>query len=255
MNLSNPLRSDKLEQLAREDPRQIIESMFFIVDKSGKRVPFVFNDVQNKFYDGRSARDDILKARKEGMSSMVLALLTVKFLFVPNSVSACVSHLDRDTKRLFGKVRYYIDNMPFKVPLSKETGEILRIDDQNSDFIIGTAGSKTFGRGDTIHFLHLSEFAFYPSWEMVTGLTNAVPDDLENTWIVKETTANGYGNPHHIAWQEEKNGQSVYKPHFFAWFDHEDYVMDAGDDFEPTQEERTLKTAYGLTNNQLAWRR
>jgi hypothetical protein len=77
--------------------------MFMIVDKSGKKVPFILNPVQRKFYNERTARDDILKARKEGMSSLVLGLFTVKFLFIPDIVCACVSHLDRDTKRLFDK--------------------------------------------------------------------------------------------------------------------------------------------------------
>lgn len=255
MSSTNPLDSRLMQELARNDPAQIIEAFFSIVDKSGQKVPFRLNSVQRKFYQNMSARDDILKARKEGFSSLVLALLTVKFLFVPNIVCACVSHTDKDTSRLFSKVKYFIETLPFPVALSKETGDMLQIAKQNSTFLIGTAGSKTFARGDTIHYLHMSEFAFYPSWDMVTGVTNSVPDDLKNTWVVKETTANGYGNPHHIAWQEEKRGQSVYKPHFFSWFDHPDYTMTAGSDFVPTKDEELLKSTYMLTNDQLAWRR
>lgn len=247
------LKDKKMERLAIEDPREIVESMFFIVDKSGKKVPFIFNDIQNRFYEERSLRDDVLKARKEGLSSVILAILTVRFLFVPNIVCACVSHTEEDTKRLFSKVKYYIDNLPFKVHLSRESAGHFRLEEQNSDFIIGTAGSKTFARGDTIHQLHLSEFAFYPSWEMVTGVINAVPDG-ENTWIVKETTANGYGNPHHQAWEQEKRGESSFKPHFFGWHDHEEYVRDATG-FIPDPQEIALKVAYGLSNEQLAWRR
>jgi len=247
------LKNKKMEEQAIRDPREIIESMFFIVDKSGKKVPFLFNDIQNRFYDERSLRDDVLKARKEGLSSVILAVLTARFLFVPNIVCACVSHTEEDTKRLFSKVKYYIDSLPFKVTLSKESAGHLRLDSQNSDFIIGTAGSKTFARGDTIHQLHLSEFAFYPSWEMVTGVINAVPDG-DNTWIVKETTANGYGNPHHQAWEQEKRGESSFKPHFFGWHDHGEYVRDATG-FVADPQESVLKVAYDLTPEQLAWRR
>lgn len=246
------LKNPKMEELAIQDPAQIIESMFFIVNKAGKKVPFELNNIQRIFYENRSLRDDILKARKEGMSSIILAILTARFLFVPNIVCACVSHTEEDTKRLFSKVKYYIDNLPFKVDLNKESAGHFRIDSQNSDFIIGTAGSKTFARGDTIHQLHLSEFAFYPSWEMVTGVINAVPDG-SNTWVVKETTANGYGNPHHQAWEQEKRGESTFKPHFFGWHDHDEYVRDAKD-FIPTGHEADLKVAYDLSNEQLAWR-
>jgi hypothetical protein len=252
--MSSELKNKKLENLARNNPKEIIESMFYIVDKGGKRVPFIFNVPQNIYYEKMTARDDILKARKEGFSSMILAILTCKFLFVPNSVSACVSHLEEDTKRLFDKVRYYIDNLPFEVELEQASVSRLRIKEMNSDFFIGTAGSKTFGRGDTIHNLHLSEFAHYPNWDMITGLLNAVPDDLDNTWVVKETTANGYGTPHHVAWLSEKKGESVFAPLFFSWADHPEYQMEIKEDTKFSNEERKLQEAYGLTDEQLLWR-
>lgn len=248
------LKDPKLERLARKDPKQIIEKMFFIVDKAGRRVPFIFNEPQNLYYEQMSPRDDILKARKEGFSSMILAILTCKFLFIPNSVSACVSHREEDTKRLFDKVKYYIENLPFEVEFEQASASRLRIKEMNSDFFIGTAGSKTFGRGDTIHNLHLSEYAHYQNWDMVTGLLNAVPDDLENTWIVKETTANGYGTPHHIAWIDEKKGASTFKPLFFSWADNPEYQMKIIDGVKFSKEERELQEAYNLTDEQLYWR-
>jgi len=248
------LKDSKLERLARKDPRQIIEKMFFIVDKSGRRVPFMFNEPQSLYYEQMTARDDILKARKEGFSSMILAILTCKFLFVPNSVNACVSHREEDTKRLFDKVKYYIDNLPFEVELEQASASRLRIKEMNSDFFIGTAGSKTFGRGDTIHNLHLSEFAHYPNWDMITGLLNAVPDDLDNTWVVKETTANGYGTPHHIAWIDEKKGNSTFKPIFFSWADNPEYQMKINEDVVFSKDERELQENYNLTDEQLYWR-
>jgi hypothetical protein len=246
------LLSPKMEKIALNDPRQIVESMFSIVNKQGKRVPFIFNGIQKDFYNSRSLRDDVLKARKEGMSSLILGILTARFLFVPNIVCACVSHQEKDTQRLFSKVKYFIDSLPFKVTLSRDSAGHLRIEETNSDFFVGTAGSKTFARGDTIHQLHLSEFAFYPSWEMVTGVINAVPDG-DRTWVVKETTANGYGNPHHQAWQQEMAGESTFKPHFYGWHQHEEYVMDASD-WEMTPDEQNLKLAYDLSDEQLAWR-
>lgn len=246
------LKNKKMEKLALNDPREIIESMFRIVNKQGKEVPFIFNNIQDKFYNNRTIRDDILKARKEGMSSLILAILAVRFMFVPNIVCACVSHTDEDTKRLFAKVKYYLDHLPFEIELDRSSATHLRIASQNSDFLVGTAGSKTFARGDTIHQLHLSEFAFYPSWDMVTGVINAVPDG-DFTWVVKETTANGYGNPHHQAWQQEKQGESIFKPHFFGWHDHEEYIRDASN-FTPTKHEADLKLTHDLSDEQLAWR-
>ena len=48
--MSDMLHDPKLEDLARRDPRKIIESMFFIVNKAGKKVPFLFNAPQNLEY-------------------------------------------------------------------------------------------------------------------------------------------------------------------------------------------------------------
>lgn len=250
MNLHDP----QLERLARSDPKQIIESFFFIVNKSGFKVPFILNEPQKLYYNERSSRDDILKARKEGFSSLILACFTAKFLFVPNSVSMCVSHRDEDTKKLLRKVYYYIDNLPFKVTLEKASSNLLRIKEMNTEFAIATAGSKTAGRGDTVHNLHLSEYAFYPSYEMVTGMTNAVPDDPLNTWVVKETTANGYGNAHHQAWMDEIRGDSTFKPHFFGWHKTPEYTMTLIDGVKFDDKERQLQESYNLTDEQLYWR-
>ena len=71
-------------RLALMDPRYIIESGFWVVNKDKDIVPFVFRTLQNEFYEERSSHDDILKASQLGFSSMILAILTVKFLLVPN---------------------------------------------------------------------------------------------------------------------------------------------------------------------------
>jgi hypothetical protein len=246
---------DGIVDIAINDPKRLIEKWFWIVDKKGRRVPFVFNEMQDEFYYGHTSRDDILKARKEGFSSLILAIWTIKFLFVPNVWCVCISHEDEATRRLFSKVEYFIDNLPFKVPLTGRSQKSLKFKDRNSEFYIGTAGSRAFGRGDTINYLHMSEVAFWnPKTDVTTGLLNAVPDDLETTWIVKESTANGYGTRHQIAWEAEKRGESTFKPHFFGWNKDRGHVKPA-EGITFTDDELRLAAQYDLSNEQLAWRR
>ena len=62
-----------------------IEKNFQIINKQGKIQPFILNNVQDRYYVGLAShygknvegvRDIILKARKEGISSIVLAMLS-----------------------------------------------------------------------------------------------------------------------------------------------------------------------------------
>ena len=101
------------------DKRLFIEGEFTIIDKESKEVPFKLNAVQEKYYNllvseyGKSldgTREIILKARQEGFSSLILALFTVDFITVSNSVSICISHNRADTEKLFRKVHHYIES-------------------------------------------------------------------------------------------------------------------------------------------------
>lgn len=248
-------------EIAKNDPRQIIEKFFHIVDKRGENVPFILNPAQDLYYKNMTARDDILKARKEGFSSLILAILTVKFLFLKNINCVCISHEEDSTQRLLKRVIYYVDNMEFngekiEVDISDRSRKRLKYARNNTTLYIGTAGAKAFGRGDDIHFLHASEVAFWDNASTtLTGLLNAVPDDLERTYIVKESTANGFGTFHHVEWEQENIGRSVFKPHFFGWHLDPTNQKKLDGDFVKNDEDLTLQVKYDLSDEQLYWRR
>lgn len=270
---------DDTRKIAADDPKQIIENFFRIVDKSGRVVPFMLNEAQAMYYDKMTARDDILKARKEGFSSLILAIFTVKFLFLENVNCVCISHEADSTARLFDKVEFYVNNLfskngeKIEVNLTDKSRKrmVLKYNKKSKDgneytvtntFYVGTAGAKAFGRGDTIHYLHGSEIAFWDdASRILTGLLNAVPDDLTNTQVVKESTANGSGTQHHTEWKNEKMGASVFTPHFFGWFLDPTNKMPTPKGFTRTPEEDAIAAkvfvndGVKLTNQQLYWRR
>ncbi len=254
---------EDLLQRALADPRDIIETSFYVVNKDKETVPFIFNNLQNEFYEGRTTRDDILKASQIGFSTMILGILSVKFLLVPNSWSVCISHEDEATKRLFSKVEFFLEHLPddLKQFLSLKTDSAHNLVNEitNSRFYIGTAGARAFGRGDTVHYAHLSEVSRWKdSGRVATNILRAVPLNDPNTWIVKETTANGQGNWHHIEWQRAKDGKTEFKPFFAPWFKHEEYII-PGATIEAkniSEEERHLMRRYPEINEErLAWRR
>lgn len=252
----------QLLQWARTDPKKIIELFFWVEDRdSAEVIPFRFNDVQNYFYKNVwqssgaevSRRIDILKARQQGFSSLVLALYTVDFLFIPNIWCVCVSHEGEATKRLFRKVHNYIRRLPWEVKLDTSSVNMIVNKENGAVFYIGTAGSRSFGQGDTIHRLHLSELSRYPDPEkFIKNITPAIP--LSGT-IIKECTANGMGNYHHREWVREKAGTGAYKPFFCPWFWTKDYRMVLPGSVSWSSTEKEIMDQYRLIPEQMYWRR
>ena len=239
-----------------------IEKLFHIVDNDRESVPFVLNAPQKRMMKELSGsnRDIILKARKEGISSMILAMFAIDFLTIENIRCVIISHEDKATQRLFDRVRYYLESMkktwpgelPFKLKYNTKTELVNTV--KNSTFYIGTAGARAFGRGDDIHNLHISELAFYPDQEnIMLGLTNAV---TASGRIIIETTANGLGDYFYKMFVKAREGSSPYRFHFIPWFELTDYVMPVLSDFAPLiNEEQQLINRYHLSREQIAWRR
>jgi hypothetical protein len=136
-----------------------------------------------------------------------------------------------------------------------------------------TAGSGSGGRGYTPSLIHCSEVAHWEDPEFKIGLMEALPT-LPETIAIFESTANGF-NDFHAMWQNAVSGQEdpelggYYVPLFFGWQDNpanrREFVSDAARErFERTlgdpdgggdEEEVELAEAFGLSLEQLFWRR
>lgn len=239
--------------------QKAIERMFYIINKDMESAPFVLNPPQLQILKEMGHMDMILKARQEGISSLVLAMFAVDFLTVENIRCVVISHEDKSTQRLFDRVRYFLESMkktwpgelPYKLKYNSRH-ELVNVE-KNSYFYIGTAGAKAFGRGDTINNLHVSELALWPDQERtMIGLIQAVPKDGR---IVIESTANGIGDYFYKLWVRSREGDSAFKVHFLPWFALPDYVMPANNMQELTEEEQNLINRYRLSREQIAWRR
>ena len=64
--------------------KEIIEENFTIINKDKVEVPFILNPPQVHFLQNLTDRNVILKARKMGFSSVLLAVGTVKFILGKN---------------------------------------------------------------------------------------------------------------------------------------------------------------------------
>jgi hypothetical protein len=203
--------------------KAFIEDNLSIVGKDGKEKPFTLNDAQADFVKSISGRDIILKARQLGFSSLILAIATTKFLLSQNERIVCISHETDATQRLLDRVKYYIST--FERNLTKQLGQVMKIpmkynsrnemfyEGKNNSFFIGTSGAKDFGRGDTITFLHLSEYAFYddPQSLMLGALQAVTPKGL----AFIETTANGF-NYFKDLWERSERKETGFEGHFYG---------------------------------------
>jgi hypothetical protein len=143
--------------------------------------------------------------------------------------------------------------LPFD--LERSSTHELKNKTMNSYYYIGTAGARAFGHGETINDLHVSELSRWPEQEkMMIGLMQAVPKDGR---IIIETTANGYGDFFNNLWTKNKDHPDPFVCHFLPWFKLPEYVLPTGGITaqELLEDEKNLVNQYGLSLEQIAWRR
>ena len=259
----------KIREICNDFERYCLNNLK-IKTESGDIVPLQFNKIQKTIIahvmddlaNGRPIRYIILKARKEGVSTLVEALIYWWTATHKNIKSKIVAH-DQDTaEELYSMFRRYYDNsnVIFKPQTKYNTRTDLTFDNDEgtglkSSIDVASAKNTGTGRGQTIQWLHGSEISKWADGsELMAGLMQAVPK-IPNTAIFLESTANGIGDFFHKTWQAAKAGNSVFRPLFFSWLDREDYSLPVTEFFTPTKEEQEIIVRYGATLGQILWRR
>ena len=223
--------------------RFIEENMRIDEPKQGKLVPFVFNKVQKMYYEelvrdydietkglNIPIREKILKARREGFSSLILALFAADDMYQNNPTETCVISYKDDATKVFAKrYKLYIESAYYKLWEITNPKDIWETDNGNelvlkrngARFFCGTASARVAGRGGVLQKLLFSESAHYPDTdkmaakEIIEGTMRQI--DINSGWIFSESTANGYGNHYELMWKLAKEGSSRFKPRFYGW--------------------------------------
>ena len=261
--------------------KDYIENCLKIKTKSGTVVPFRLNGAQRKLYAvakkqqdaGKPVRLIILKARQLGFSTLTEGLIFHACATRKNTNALIVAHREDATANLFRMSKLFYDELPAPVkPMMRssnaqelvfENPSKLRSEREarpglRSRIRCATAGGRGIGRSDTLQCVHLSEYAFWPDGadgkaSTLAGILQAVPS-LPGTMVVIESTANGFED-FKERWDAAVAGENDFEPVFFAWFENPDYSMPVVPGTEWTPEERDLRDAYHLTDEQLQWRR
>lgn len=220
--------------------------------------------VLEKLDSGEPIRFIILKARQQGVSTIVEALIYWWTTTHKGQQSKIIAHNTDTSEYLYSMFRTFYDNSlaVFQPTTKYNTRNDLTFDNESdskkglkSQIDTATAENSGTGRGQTVQWLHASEVALWPKGqEIVAGLMQAVPL-MSNTAIYLESTANGIGDYFHTTWQAAKRGESIFEPLFFPWNIHEEYFITPPRHFRLNIEEKKLKKQHNLNNGQIYWRR
>jgi predicted DNA-binding protein len=244
-----------------------------IKDKNEEIIPFVFNVPQSKVYEvierlvalGKPIRLIILKARQEGISTLIEGFLFYRTTTRFNIKALIVGHTAKASTNLFEMTKRYYDYLPepLKPSVKLNNEKKLSFDKLGSEINVETAeGRGDIGRSGTASILHLTELAF---WADAKASLNAVLQSVSktnpNSIVVMESTANGVGGEFYDAWQDAKDGKSDYIPIFLAWFDLPEYTLmfDSPDmrtlfRNSMSPDEIKIMQRFNLTLEQMHWR-
>lgn len=233
--------------------------------KQGSVEPFIINKAQQHIHEqitrqkGETGkiRAIILKGRQQGCSTLIGARFYHIVTHYSGMQAFILTHALDATQNLYKMAQRYYENTPdlVKAHVSTSNAKELIFGLLDSGYKLGTAENKAVGRSATIQLLHGSEVAFWANAaEHAKGIMQAVPD-APGTEIFLESTANGIGNFFHQQWQMAEAGLSDFIAIFVPWFWQPEYSKECQDDFELSANETELQKQYGLTNEQLHWRR
>jgi hypothetical protein len=207
--------------------QDFMQNEFTIIDKDRNEVPFILNKAQEHFLHNLGELNNVLKNRKQGISSVSLGIAVTKFLMGKNERCVSVSFIDSSAHQQLQRAKHFLESyqrlngvrMPLKYD-NKSEWVYAPTDEQGNVLYtntlrVGSAKSKSFGRGDDITFLHITEAAFAGDLEALkSGIGEAVTNDAIT---ILETTANGY-DQFKTHWDMTEAGQTTYKNFFYDPF-------------------------------------
>lgn len=311
MAMATAAKSDRVEELLRlylDDFQVHARDCLYIRDHNTARiVPLELNrgqSILNEVAEKQRAeygfiRIIFLKSRRFGGSTLVEGRFYSNTSLRPNRSAFIVAHERDSTNTIFEMAKLMHERNPIAPATRYSNEKLLRFDNDagtglKSEYRVSTAENVDAGRSQGIHYLHISEEAFFGKQAdtLLNGLLQCLPDPPAPHECFRESTANGFGNtfqrdvfdtfaegryPYFVkdgityAW---KNPRSDWILVFIPWFVHDRYTRDFKNEAERAEFERTLgkqvfdkgqmqwienpasrlKREFGLTLEQLNWR-
>lgn len=125
------------------------------------------------------------------------------------------------------------------------------------EVVAGSGAAVNTFRSETMHYIHLSELAFWqhpePIWEGIE------PTLVQTEGIVQiESTPNGFNLFHELYTQNKGkkwNSQTDFVSLFYPWTLHKEYSESPPKDWFPCGDDEEYMSLYGISLSQAYWRR
>lgn len=274
--MTNEERAEALKRVRerlRTDFAFFCKSVIKIRTKEGEIKPLVLNRVQRRLLQviqrqlrttGR-VRIVILKARQQGLSTIVSAFQLWWLIFHTAQKGIVIAHEAESTTTLFDMYRRAYENLPELIqPHTRYSSRNeLVFDRLDSALRVATAGGRGIARGETLTVAHLSEVGFWPiafANANFEGMIKAIPN-AAGTAVFVESTANGMTGKFKMIWDGAVEGKNEFEPFFSAWYESDEYRRPAPADFQRMPDEVELVAQamrdhnIVVDNDQLQWRR
>lgn len=227
-----------------------------IINRAGELVPFRLNKVQHDLYSNLGRYNLVLKARQQGVSTLLQAIIYKQVSTRPFFKALTVPHHFTSIGAFRRRFDTFNQNDPAK-PYMYEFAQRLfyRFPQLNSAYYIAHVLPDT-----TFSIAHLSEWADWDARQYndlplkhIEEITPFLGDGL----LVIETSP----NPHNPYFQQfcldAASGVNEYKLHFYEWWHTPEYSLPlaAGQQVTLEPEEKELCAAHDLTLEQILWRR
>lgn len=235
---------------------------FSIRGRDRKIHQFKFNPAQELIWQAVSPMLDahepcwfiVLKARREGASTMIQALLLAKVLLEDLTNAVVMAHMAPSTQEIWKMARTMVKNSEFS-PVAEVINKQIIVG--QSSLTCMTAGSPDATRAFDLTAFHASEVAFWGDSTAMLAAMQCLPEG-GGTICAIESTANGRtgdGRLFYEEWQRASNGESGLKTIFLPWFVLPEYDSPGKTVTHLDSEERDLVKHHHVSLSRLAWRR
>jgi hypothetical protein len=250
------------------DPRWRLSNLYWITDKSGKKIQFKPNWAQENLLNELHYCNLILKARQLGFSTFIQVWMLDQCVFNSNVRAGTIAHRLDDAKTLFrDKVQFPYDNLPEALrnarPKMSDSAEELLLSN-NSSIRVGTSL-----RSGTLQYLHISEYGKLcaqfadKAREVRTGALNTLQ---AGQVVFIESTAEGkeghFFELCEAGQAKQRMGTRLtpldFKFHFYPWHKEPSYELDPegvviGDDLRKYFERLESCDGIKLSDAKRAW--
>jgi len=268
--------------------RPFIQEFLWIRNKDQRLVPLILNYTQDyvmniiEYLWNKSipVRIIILKARQEGISTLIESILFTLTIMIKYTKSIIVSYNHKSVISIYKMSDRFYQHLPEQCQpetryYTKENMYFQSADKErnlDSEIVIDQAKNVQIARGETINNLHLTEMALMEeASEMLTSLLNSIPKLNPFTFAAIESTANGIGGTFHSEWKSGIELSKIkgmdkldlinkYIKIFIPWYWHKEYQLNPPKYFvldteRRYGEEKSYKKKYKLNDSQMFWRR